>query len=195
MSKQLSMRDPTSEHTCNLFFALFPDAKTAAEIAELAERLRAQCELKGRGFDPEQFHVSLCHVGTYDGDVPEGILTQARRAAASITLPGFDVQFDHARSISKEPRKPFALVSKERNTQMKTLQRQLGQALVRAGLGRWVATAFMPHLTLLYDTRDVSMDHIARVSWTAQDFVLVRSLIGERHYDRIGSWPLQAPSA
>lgn len=195
MSPQLSRLDPTSEHTSNLFFALFPDAATAADIATLAAGLREQCGLKGRVLKDEQFHVSLCHVGTYDGEVPEGILTQARRAAASIAMPPFDIAFDHARSIAGDENRPFALVSKERNTAIKSLQRALGRALTRAGLGRWVATAYNPHVTLLYDTRDISMEHIAKIAWTAREFVLVRSLIGESHYDRIGAWPFQPPEA
>jgi 2'-5' RNA ligase len=193
MSPQLSRQDPTSVHTSNLFFALFPDAKTANELVALAERLRAQCGLKGRVLDPGQFHISLCHVGTYDGEIPEGILTQARRAALSIAAPPFEVAFDHARSIAGDQNKPFVLVSKERNSAIKSLQRTLGKALTKAGLGRWVAKAYNPHVTLLYDSQEISMDHIARISWTAHEFVLVRSLIGESHYDRLGAWPFQAP--
>ena len=195
MSPQLSRLDPTSEHTSNLFFALFPDADTAAELAGLGARLREQCGLKGHVLDADQFHVSLCHIGTYDGDVPEGILTQARRAAASIAVQPFDVTFDHARSIAGDHNKPFVLMSRERNSAIKSLQHALGQALTRAGLGRWVATAYNPHVTLLYDAHDVTMEHIAKVAWTAREFVLVRSLIGESRYVRLDVWPFQTPEA
>ena len=193
MSPQLSLLDPTSENTSNLFFALFPDAETAARLAALAQQLRTQHGLKGKALDAERFHVSLCSVGTYDGDVPESILSQARRAAASLTFPVFDVAFDHARSYPKVQNKPVVLVSNDANAALNALHRTLGQALTRAGLGRWVAKAFTPHLTLLYDTREIHTEHIANVRWTAREFVLVRSLIGKGHYDRLGAWPFHAP--
>jgi RNA 2',3'-cyclic 3'-phosphodiesterase len=191
MKPQLSLLDPTSEHTSNVFFALFPDAQVAAELVALAEQLRAQHGLKGKALSAERFHVSLCNVGTYDGDAPEGILAQARRAAASITLPAFDIAFDRARSFANAQSKPFVLFSSDGNNALDALQRTLRQALTRAGLGRGVSTSYTTHLTLLYDAKEVADEQVATVHWTPREFVLVRSLVGKSHYDRLDTWPFR----
>lgn len=194
MSPQLSLLEPTNERSSNLFFALFPDAETAADLSRLAQRLREQQGLTGKVLEAERFHVSLHHVGNYLGNVPESILSRARQAAAAMTLPAFEVAFDHAISFSASAgRQCLVLASGEASPALQAFHRALGLALAGVGLGRQVKPSFTPHLTLLYDKLKVPRVHIPPVRWTAQELVLVNSLFGEGQYQRLGAWPLRTP--
>jgi 2'-5' RNA ligase len=52
---------------------------------------------------------------------------------------------------------------------------------------RLANTNFTPHVTLLYDARDVDEYPIEPIGWTVKEFVLIRSLNGHEHLVR---WPL-----
>ncbi len=71
------------------------------------------------------------------------------------------------------------------------LHRAVGEALTRAGLGRWVRPHFTPHITLLYDRRLVDEHPIESLGWTVTDFVFVHSLIGQGVHNHLARWPLQ----
>jgi 2'-5' RNA ligase len=60
-------------------------------------------------------------------------------------------------------------------------------ALTRRGMRRLANTNFTPHVTLLYDARDVDEYPIEPIGWTVKEFVLIRSLNGHEHLVR---WPL-----
>ena len=59
--------------------------------------------------------------------------------------------------------------------------------MTRRGLRRLANTNFTPHVTLLYDARDVDEYPIEPIGWTVKEFVLIRSLNGHKHLVR---WPL-----
>ena len=67
--------------TERLFFAVMPDAVTAARIAELADGLRGDHGLEGWPLACERLHVTLHHLGDYAG-LPPGLLAKAQQAAA-----------------------------------------------------------------------------------------------------------------
>jgi len=52
---------------------------------------------------------------------------------------------------------------------------------------RLATTNFTPHVTLLYDARDVEEYPIEPIGWTVKEFVLIRSSNGHEHLVR---WPL-----
>ena len=69
-------------------------------------------------------------------------------------------------------------------------QRDLGQAMARAGLGRWVDKSFLPHVTLLRDRRIVAEQPIAPVTWTVGGFTLIHSLLGRTQHIPLARWSL-----
>src|SRR5687768_3821336 len=101
--------DAAPQLTDRLFFAIFPNAGAAAQIASLAQQLRGEHGLKGKPLKTERFHVTLHHLGDYAG-LPQGLVDVACTVAASIAAAPFDVTFDRAASFSTAPRnRPFVL--------------------------------------------------------------------------------------
>jgi RNA 2',3'-cyclic 3'-phosphodiesterase len=61
-----------------------------------------------------------------------------------------------------------------------------------AGIGRYVRSAFKPHVTLLRDDTYITSRPVAPVSWTVGELMLVDSLVGQSRYVVHGRWPLQS---
>lgn len=192
MSEQLSLTgfDAAPRPTDRLFFAIFPDIAAAARIAQLAQRLRSEHELKGRPLAMERFHVTLHHLGDHAG-LPQDVVAAAGEAASAVAMPSFEVVFDRAMSFSGRPRnRPFVLRGGEGVAALAAFQQALGLAMKKAGLGRWAESQFTPHVTLLYDDHGVTEQVVETISWTAHEFVLVHSLLGQSVHVPLARWPL-----
>lgn len=177
-----------------LFFAIFPDAATAARIAETARTLRDQQQLRGRPLRSERFHVTLHFLGDYAG-LPADVVAQAGAAAAGWDAPMFEVAFDHAASFAGHRRdRPFVLRGGDGLDALLGFQRRLGERLAAAGLGRLLDARFTPHVTLLYDEQVVPAQAVAPIAWPVREFVLVHSLLGRGEHRILGRWPLQGHS-
>ncbi|OOG39847.1 2'-5' RNA ligase family protein [Polaromonas sp. A23] len=184
--------DASPHLTDRLFFAIFPDAGTATQIAGLAQQLREEHGLRGKPLKTERFHVTLHHLGDYAG-LPQDLVDVACAAAASIAAAPFDVTFDRAASFSTAPRnRPFVLRGGDGVASLIAFQQTLGDALKKTVLGRWAKPAYTPHVTLLYDDRGVPEQPVPAVSWTASEFVLIHSLIGQTLHVPLARWPLYA---
>ena len=95
-------------------------------------------------------------------------------------------------SFSSSPRnRPFVLRGDAGLAELMVFQRALGLEMTKAGLGRWAKPAYTPHVTLLYDDRAVAEQAITPIRWTAGEFVLVRSLIGQTLHIPLARWPLR----
>lgn len=176
--------------TDRLFFALYPDAATARQIFETAGALRERLGLDARLQEPERLHITLHHLGDHAG-LPAAIVAAGQRAAVSLAAAPFDVRFDRAESFSGRARnRPFVLRGDAGLDAVVAFQRQLGVAMARAGLARWVEPHFTPHVTLLYDHQLLPAQEIAPVQWRVQSFVLVRSLLGQHRHEVLGRWRL-----
>lgn len=190
MSEQLNLLDPVRT-TDRLFFALFPDPDTAGQIAELAAQLRGRHGLTGRPLSPERFHITLTHLGDYEG-LPADLVAKARQAGDRVTAPAFRPHFDRAGSFSgRSGNRPFVLQSSESETPVTAFQRILAQAMMGTGLGR-KAGPYSPHVTLLYDDAMIATHPVEPVAWTAGEFVLVHSLLGQTKHVILDRWPLEA---
>jgi 2'-5' RNA ligase len=181
--------DAAPEPTDRLFFGIYPEASAATQIERLARNLSEDHRLSGTPIGTERFHVTLYHINDYVG-LPQGIVTTALQAAATVASTPFDVTFDYAASFSGRPGQlPFVLRSENGVATLKTFQTNLIKALQRVGLARSTGV-FIPHVTLLYDARSVPVQPIAPVSWTAHEFVLVHSELGKTRHNVLGRWPL-----
>lgn len=183
--------DTAPQPTDRLFFAIFPDAQAAARIAGLAQQLREEHGLRGKPLKTERFHVTLHHLGDYAG-LPQDLVEVACAAAAGIAAAPFDVTFDRAASFSTAPRnRPFVLRGGDGLASLIAFQQTLGEALKKTVLGRWAKPAYTPHVTLLYDDRSVPEQAVPAVSWTASEFVLIHSLMGQTLHVPLARWPLR----
>lgn len=168
-----------------LFFAAIPDAGAATEIHRRAAILRRAHNLRGRLIEPERLHVSLFFLG----GLPDPSLGTACEAAADVRVEPFVVSFDRSVSFRGEPgSRPFVLVGDDGLRQLAAFRRMLGAAMTRRGLRKRAKTNFTPHVTLLYDANSVEEHPIAPISWTVNEFVLVRSVNGYAHLAR---WQLR----
>ena len=193
MPEQLSFAelDIAQRPTDRVFFAIFPNADTAASIALLAQHLRAKHGLKGKVLATKGFHITLHHLGDYLG-LPQGVVAKAGEAATAVAMPRFDVAFDRAESFSGKPgNRPFVLRGGDGVAALMAFQEILGTAMKKSGLGRWVAPHYTPHMTLLYDDRSVAAQAVATVAWTACEFVLVHSRLGRTAHIPLARWPLR----
>lgn len=169
-----------------LFLAAVPDANTAAQIHHRAGILRRAHNLEGRLIEPDGLHVSLFFLG----GLPEQRVQLACAAAADVRTEPFEVSFDRAVSFRGKPgNRPFVLFGGDGLRQLTSFRRTLAAAMTRAGLRRRANTNFTPHVTLLYDARDVEEHPIASIRWTVGEFVLIHSMRG---HVQLGRWPLRA---
>lgn len=123
---------------------------------------------------------------------PRDLVAAACEAAGAVLVPQFDVVFDRVMSFDcRRKSQPFVLLAGNDTTSLFALHGALGEAMIKAGLGRWVRMNFTPHMTLLYDRRMVSERSIEPVRWTVRDFVLVHSLVGFGQHDHLARWLLR----
>lgn len=178
------------EATDRLFFAVFPGAAAAADIAALAQGSRQAHELRGKPLRSDRFHITLHHLGDHAG-LPDALVAQAERAAAAMAFPPFEAVFDSLGSFSGRRQRPLVLRGGEKLNALRSFQQALGRQMQGAGLARWVEPRFEPHITLLYDERTVPVQAVAApIAWRVESFALVRSLLGRTEYRVLGRWPL-----
>ncbi|MGO4395437.1 2'-5' RNA ligase family protein [Variovorax sp. M-6] len=175
----------------SLFFALQPDAAAAARAVALAARLRADHGLRTPPTGMDRLHVTLYHLGPADA-LPD-LVARAQRAAATLDSPAFDVSFDLITSFKagKGNKHPHVLMGRQPMQALQVFRFNLGVALGVHGVAA-DKRAFTPHLTLLRDTHAMPEQSVAPIAWTAREFVLVRSLIGQGRHVVLERWPLRA---
>ena len=178
------MDDFASRSSANLFLAAVPDAGTAERIHQLASGLKRAHRFDGRLIAPERLHISLFALG----GLPEGQHCFAWEAAMEVRTAPFQVWFDRTTSFRGRPdNHPFVLIGEQGLRGLQSFRQMFCAALTRRGMRRLANTNFTPHVTLLYDARDVDEYPIEPIGWTVKEFVLIRSLNGHEHLVR---WPL-----
>jgi 2'-5' RNA ligase len=167
-----------------LFFAIVPDADTAARIYLVAQVLKRAHKFDGSIIEPRHLHVSLFFLG----EPSEQIVRTICEAAAQVRVPPFELWFDRSVSFRGRPgNRPFVLVGDRGLDRLRSFRRTLGIALAEKGLRRLANREFTPHVTLLYAERAVEEHPIFPINWTASEFVLIYSARGHVHRAR---WPL-----
>jgi 2'-5' RNA ligase len=51
---------------------------------------------------------------------------------------------------------------------------------------------FTPHMTLSYNGQPQAEQAIEALRWTAREFALINSHVGETYHEPVGHWPLRA---
>lgn len=191
MSSQLSL-DGIDRPICTdrLFFALLPDVKSAGQMVEFARRLRADHHPKGALIPSERLHVTLAFLGDFAG-LPKGIVSSAQIAGEQLEGTSFVVTFDRLQKFG-HGKQAVVLRGDEIAAGMNEFRRRLVEAMLYQGLKPAGPTGFTAHITLMYDDGPIVEEQVAPISWTATEFVLVHSLIGQSRYEILGRWPLQS---
>ncbi|HLZ65856.1 MAG TPA: 2'-5' RNA ligase family protein [Aliidongia sp.] len=180
----------TPPHDDSVFFAVQPDLAAASRFVRFAEAQKSGHGLSGPLRPAGVLHVSLVPLGPYHS-LPDEIIELAKHAASTVRFPEFTVAFNHTLGFQgNENGYPFVLGGDDGVVGLLALHEALGAALGQVGLeiGRHRIT---PHMTLLYDRRSIGMTMLDEpLTWTAREFVLVRSWHGQGRYERLGAWPL-----
>ena len=178
---------PAQRH--HLFFAIVPDPDTAMRIERLAQHLRVEYGLRGKPLPTAHFHLTLHSVGFHDTFF-ERVASWAQAAASTVSMPAFNVAFDHVASFHRTTRdQPVVLLGSDGAAALREFQGVLGTTLARAGFTPR-PSSFTPHLTLLYDKREVAERTIEPIQWFAREFVLIDSRVGKTQHVQLAKWPL-----
>lgn len=175
--------------TDRLMFLLYPDAPTAARIADEAGRLKERLGLRGALLQTERLHVTLHHLGDYVG-LPQDIVAKGALAGDALCASPFEVIFDRTLSFANRPgNNPFTLQGGQGLAALIAFQKALGEKMAGAALRP--DRSFTPHVTLLYDERIVAEQSIAPISWSVDRFTLVRSKLGRTQHVILREWVLR----
>lgn len=175
--------------TDRLMFLLYPDATTAARIADEAGRLKERLGLRGALLQTERLHVTLHHLGDYVG-LPQDIVAKGALAGDALCASPFEVIFDRALSFANRPgNNPFTLQGGQGLVALVAFQKALGEKMAGAALRP--DRSFTPHVTLLYDERIVAEQSIAPISWSVDRFALVQSKLGRTQHVILREWVLR----
>jgi 2'-5' RNA ligase len=174
----------------SLFFCVFPDSAACEAIAAETDALRVEHSLLGVPIRPNRLHATLHYLGEHLIE-REDLVAAASAAAGRVMHSCFQANLGRVSSFhTRADKQPCILLFQEERPPIHTLWRELGNHLMAAGLGRYLKREFLPHVTVLYDTRAVTPHAVEPISWQVRDFSLVRGRNGE--YEVLGSWPLRA---
>lgn len=173
--------------TARVFFALWPSAELADDLAGLAGQLAQSCG--GRPTRADTVHLTLAFVGEIDA----ARLPELAAAAQDLALPPFALTLDrlgywpHNRIVwAGCATPPDRLVELAQ-----ALRRRVMAAGFPVDRGR---TGFFPHVTLLRKAGQAPVAGVPErpLGWRCQGFVLVRSQLSTSgsHYRVVQHYPL-----
>ncbi|RZJ01991.1 MAG: 2'-5' RNA ligase [Brevundimonas sp.] len=178
-----------------LFFAVKPDAETAGRISALGDQLKRAEGLSGKAIKTERLHITLIHVGDWDG-LPKGVVDDCQRVGEATDAGAFEVAFDRAQSFSGATgNRPYVLLGNETDlAAVKSFRADLLRRLASVGVKPKSNLQFNPHVTLLYDPKLAPERAVEPIRWRARDLLLIHSEIGLNKYHELGRWPLETRS-
>jgi len=180
--------------SCSLFFAVFPPPAACEAMAVETDALRAEHSLIGQPIRPNRLHATLHYLGEHAIERGD-IIDKASVAASQVAHAGFEMTMASASSFStRNDRHPCVFLCPPERPPIHGLWRELGNQLMAAGLGRYLKRDFVPHVTVLYDSRVLTPQAIEPVRWQVRDFSLVRSRPDRSDYEILGAWRLREPS-
>jgi len=165
-----------------LFFAAWPDLRSATALAALAVRLAA--EAGGKAMPEAKIHLTLAFLGSID-DAKRAAALEAARASRGTA---FELVVDRTGSF-RRARVAWAGISRPPPALI-VLQSDLGGALRDRGL-ELDDRPFAPHLTLVRNVaRAIPESAIEPVAWRVDQLTLVRSETGTGRYVVEERWAL-----
>jgi len=149
--------------------------------------------MAGTLMSPDRLHVSLFSVGGFSSEIPASVIAAAESAADAISVDAFTVVFDRVtRFGGGDARRAIVLTGGEGVAGLFRLHQVLSRAMAAAGVGsRRQKASFTPHMTVMYSNEPCDMP-IEPMPWSAQEFVLIDSWVGQSRHDILRRWPLRA---
>ena len=160
------------------FVALRPPAEAVGEM----ERIQRRIAIADR-VAPARLHMTLFITEDYESE-PPALGARMQAALDRVRADSFDLALDRIghRGGSVVPARAPAL---------RRFQKAVAGALTGAGIAPRKEWAFNPHVTLGYDALPAFAGRpIDPISWRAQDFVLIHSLLRLTMHRTLGRWQL-----
>ena len=166
-----------------LFFALWPDETTRAQI----DSLNQQLDGAGRKLIPQNLHVTLVFLGNVEDDVADAV----ERLAADIQAAPLELLFDEL-DYWKRPR-VICLTCRRQPDKVYDLVNQLTR-MVSSFPIRLEARPFRAHITLARKAQQRPDLIFEPIRLKAKEFALVESVYTENgvRYQVLARWPLTA---
>lgn len=189
IARPIGSRDDVEPRASDpVFLALYPRTDIAARIRSLAWDLRRKHRLRGVPVDRDCLHISLHGICRYGEMTPAALMTIGT-ACARVAQPAFLVGFDRIASFDIGETPALVLGGDAGVDGVRALHADLGDALRDAGVAS-VKHQVEPHLTLLYDPREIA-ERMPELRWTVSEFRLVCSLRGRRRHLPLARWRLR----
>jgi 2'-5' RNA ligase len=166
-----------------LFFAVRPPAGAVRYIVE-----EQRCFGPGHVVRPEHLHLTTLIVEDH-AIFPTAVAERMRMIGDRIAAEQFPVVLDQVAGSHRS----VAMVPSERLRSFHAFQRRLAGEMARAGLAQRRDWRFSPHVTLLYRHGAPLRQWTDALSWTATEFVLIHSLLGQTRHEVLARWPLLVP--
>jgi len=168
------------------FLALKPDDAAAGQASETTLRLMRENGLAGKPLKPGNFHISLPMIGE-GAAFPADLVKNVSARVQAVRMPPFEIILDMAMSFRQPKRYILVLGTTRSIANIYGLNRQLLTAIGSKMRGN----AFNPHMTLSYTDRPVEKQPVEPIRWTAREFVLIHSFIGQGRHEIVARWPLR----
>lgn len=170
--------------TQRVFFALWPGADVAADLSKAGRCLHEACG--GRRTRAETIHLTLVFLGEVELEKIDDLHT----LAGQIRAYSFNLNLTR---LGWWPHNRIAWAAPDKTpSELAHLTDELQHKLGGAGVS-FDTKPFVPHITLLRKgfCKDKPLPEV-HVEWSAEDFVLVRSVPSEGGvaYEVVGRWPL-----
>lgn len=165
-----------------LFFAIWPEAAAARELAQVAQSLAALAG--GKSVPAGKIHMTLAFLGSLDEEATGSVVAAAARVKGAPVSMTLDLvgSFRRARVGWAAPSQPVA--------ELGALQDALATALRSRGF-ELDDRAFTPHATLVRKIdQPVPREPMPPVRWRSKALTLVEST-GDGRYEVVESWGLR----
>lgn len=186
-----SISQHVNEHE-HYFFALQPPLTARAIMVERLDHVVREHGLAGRSVKFGNLHVTLCGMGRAER-LREPVLPALQRAARSVRAAAVEVSFDRLASF-RLGGDNHALALRGTSTTctaLRFLRTTIGNAQYAQGLYQPAASRFEAHVTLRYLPRPLAAEiALEPVVWQAQEFVLIRSVVGRGVHEIVERWSL-----
>ncbi|ATE63065.1 2'-5' RNA ligase family protein [Rhizorhabdus dicambivorans] len=164
-----------------LFFALMPDAGIVPEIAAVRGEIGVA---KSHVLD-HRLHITLWALDLPMSPTP-GLIADLCAAAARVEGPALRLVLQelvgNGHVTCLKPGEPMPV--------LKAFQQRLQLAIADAGIWPNRGFRFDPHMTLAYGQDGGVRRPIWPLSWRAEEFMLVHSLVGLTEHVVLGRWKL-----
>ena len=177
---------PNHKLPFSLFFSIFLPGFAAKPIALQVASFGHEHGLVNKPLMPHRLHITLHDMGNFE-EVPAELVQLALAAGNAVKFAAFEVEFDHAMSFPSSG--TYVVCGDAAGTaELVAFREALGEAMKEAGVK--VKKSFTPHMTVAYDRHHIAKHDIEPIVWTAAEFVLIKSHVGQGIHEVLGRWQL-----